>query len=309
MQTILPSDLSHRDRHQLLLSGVAPRPIALVATLSKDGVGNLSPFSFFNAYASKPPILAIGPAISAKTGAIKDTWQNLVDTRECTVNVCSYSMVEAINLASAEYPSEVDEFSKCGLSKAPSHIVQAARVAESLFSMECILMENHELRRDIGGNGNLTLLEVVCFHVSDSIMTDGRIDPRRMDLIARMGYDYYCRITPETIFEVNKPGLPGIGVDALPEHIRTSPILTGNHLAKLAGVQFLPMLDGSFPEFNDEFRADSVEVELEGGRPDAALFVLLGEGSQHNRNLRHKIAAKFLELDRVTEAWQTLLLE
>ncbi len=309
MQTILPSDLSHRDRHQLLLSGVAPRPIALVSTVSKNGVGNLSPFSFFNAYASKPPILAIGPAISAKTGAIKDTWQNLVDTRECTVNVCSYRMVEAINLASAEYPSEVDEFTKCGLSKAPSHIVQAPRVAESLFSMECILMENHELRRDIGGNGNLTLLEVVCFHVSDSIMTDGRIDPRRMDLIARMGYDYYCRITPETIFEVNKPGLPGIGVDALPEHIRTSPILTGNHLAKLAGVQFLPMLDGSFPEFNDEFRADSVEVELEGGRPDAALFVMLGEGSQHNRNLRHKIAAKFLELDRVTEAWQTLLLE
>jgi flavin reductase (DIM6/NTAB) family NADH-FMN oxidoreductase RutF len=309
MQTILPSDLSHRDRHQLLLSGVAPRPIALVSTISKDGIGNLSPFSFFNAYASKPPILGIGPAISAKTGAVKDTWQNLMDTKECTVNVCSYSMVEAVNLASADYESHVDEFDKCGLTRTASQIVKPPRVSESLFSMECILMENIKLRRDIGGNGNLTLLEVVCFHVSDSIMTDGKIDPRRMDLIARLGYDYYCRVSADSIFQVVKPRVPGIGVDALPEHIRVSPILTGNHLAKLASVQYLPMLDGSFPQFNDDFRADSVEVELEGGRPDAALFVMLSQGKQRDRNLRHRVAARFLDLDRVNEAWQTLLLE
>ncbi|NQW29418.1 MAG: flavin reductase family protein [Ignavibacteria bacterium] len=309
MQKILPSDLSHRDRHQLLLSGVAPRPIALVSTVDEAGVGNISPFSFFNAYGSKPPILAIGPAISAKTGATKDTWRNIMATKQCTVNVCTYSMVEAINLASAEYPPDVDEFEKCGLSRVNASIVTPPLVRESPYSMECVLMENIELRRDIGGNGNIMLLEVVCFHVSDSIMHDGQIDPRRMDLIARMGHDYYCRISPHSIFEVHKPGVPGIGVDALPEHIRTSVVLTGNHLAKLAGVQYLPMLDGSFPQFAKDFRADSVQIELEGGRPDAALFVLLSQGKQRDRGIRHKIAAAFLDQNKISEAWQTLLLE
>lgn len=308
MKTILPEDLPHRDRHQLLLSGVAPRPIAFVASQDREGHVNLSPFSFFNAYSSRPPIVAIGPAVSARTGVAKDTWLNILETGECTISACTYSMVESVNLASCEYPRGVDEFVKSGLTKRPSSYVAPPGVAESPFIMECRLMESIELRRDIGGNGNILLLEAICFHVSDSVMVDGRIDPRRMDLVARMGYNYYSRVSPEAVFEVHKPTWNGIGVDALPDHIRESDILTGNDLAKLAGVQVLPMLDGSFPTFTSEFTADSIDVELAAGKPEAALYVFMNSGQRHDRNARHRIAKEFLRKAMVDEAWQTLLL-
>lgn len=240
MQHFLPADLSHRDRHQLLLSGVAPRPIALVSTVNQTGTRNLSPFSFFNAFASRPPVVAIGPAISAKTGATKDTWENLMETRECTISICNYAMVQAINLASSEYARGVDEFVKSGLTPSNSFQVRAPWVKESFFAMECTLMQNIALRRDIGGNGNITLLEVVQFHVADEVLVEGRIDPRKMDYIARMGYDHYCRVTPESVFEVHKPTWVGVGVDALPESVRLSTVLTGNDLAQLAGIEHLP---------------------------------------------------------------------
>lgn len=310
MTTIYPADLAHRERHQLLLSGVAPRPIALVSSLDTNGVPNLSPYSFFNAYSSKPPIVAIGPAISAKSGAEKDTYRNIRATGEATISMCSYAMVEALNLASAEYPSEIDEFVKSGLTPRPSSKVAPAGVAESPFIMECVHMETIELRRDIGGNGNIMLLEVVAFHVSDSVMVDGKVDPRRLDLVARMGYDWYARASSAAIFEVRKPSWVGIGVDALPDTIRMSTVLTGNDLAKLAGVRELPMYDGSFPRFDPSFSADSIERELAAGRPDAALFVLMNNAAErHERPLLHRIAQVFLAQDRVDEAWQTLLME
>ncbi len=309
MKTIYPADLAHRERHQFLLSGVAPRPIALVSSMDSQGNHNLSPFSFFNAYSSKPPILAIGPAIAAKTGKAKDTWLNILETGECVVNTVSYSMVESMNLASCEYEKGVDEFEKSGLTKVPSVLVAPPRVQESAYQMECKLMQNIELRRDIGGNGNIMLLEVVCFHVADSVLVDGKVDPRRLDLVARMGYDYYCRADVNSIFEVQKPRWNGIGVDALPDHIRESTVLTGNDLAKLAGVQVLPMLDGSFPRFDREFRADSVEIELANNDPEAALYVLLALQRTHDRAQLQRIAKAFLALDKIEEAWQTLLLE
>lgn len=310
MRTILPADLSHRDRHQLLLSGVAPRPIAFVGSTSADGVVNLSPFSFFNAYSSRPPIVGIGPAISARTGATKDTFRNIMETGEATISICTYAMVEAVNLASCEYPPEVNEFEKAGLTARPSSLVRPPAVAESPYVMEARLMENVELRRDIGGNGNLMLLEVVAFHVSDSVMVDGVVDPRRMDLVARMGYDWYARIAPDACFTVKKPTWNGIGVDALPDHIRTSTVLTGNDLARLAGVRELPMYDGSFPRFDTTFRADSIEIELAAGQPDAALYVLMNDaGRRHDTTFLHRIAKAYLAIDRVDEAWQTLLME
>jgi flavin reductase (DIM6/NTAB) family NADH-FMN oxidoreductase RutF len=310
MTTIFPNDLPHRDRHQLLLSGVAPRPIALVSSVDPAGIPNLSPFSFFNAYSSKPPIVAIGPAISAKTAAEKDTYRNILATREATISMCSYAMVEALNLASAEYPPEVDEFAKSGLTPRSSGIVKPAGVAESPFIMECVLMENIELRRDIAGNGNIMLLEVVAFHVSDSVIVDGKVDPRRMDLVARMGYDWYARASVDAIFEVKKPAWTGVGVDALPDHIRLSSVLSGNDLAKLAGVRELPMYDGSFPRYETTFAADSIERELAARRPEAALFVHMNNAAErHDRATLHRIAKSFLELNRIDEAWQTLLME
>jgi flavin reductase (DIM6/NTAB) family NADH-FMN oxidoreductase RutF len=240
MQQILPEQLAHRDRHQLLLSGVAPRPIALLATTSVSGVNNVSPYSFFNAFASRPPVLALGPAVSSRTGKHKDSWQNLMDTKECTVNVCSYSMVHAINLASCEYEPDVDEFAMSGLTAAQSTIVKAPRVGESLYSMECVLLQNIELERGRGGNGNLTLVEVVNFWVNPGIMVEGSVKPYSMDLIARMGYDYYSRVTPDVIFEVPKLPFNAVGVINLPGAIREWSGFTLNQRAQLASVAALP---------------------------------------------------------------------
>ncbi len=307
MRTILPSDLSHRDRHQLLLSGVSPRPIAFVTSVDAEGNVNLSPFSFYNAYASNPPIVAIGPAIAAKTGLAKHTWLNILATGECTISAVSYSMVHSMNLTSAAFASDVDEYAKAGFTKRPSVVVAPPSVAESPYTMECRLIENIELRRDIGGNGNLMLLEVVAFHVADTVMVNGRVDPRGMDLVGRMGDAYYTRTTE--LFEATQPPHIPIGMDELPYLIRTSTILTGNELAQLAYVPVLPMLDGTFPQFEESFQADSIETELACERPQGALYVWLKNGNHEDRTTLHRIVQQYIRQGKIEEAWQTLLLE
>lgn len=307
MRTILPAELSHKDRHQLLLSGVSPRPIAFVSSQDETGNVNLSPFSFFNAYASNPPIVAIGPAIAAKTGLAKHTWLNIIATGECTISTVSYSMVHAMNLTSADFPNEVDEFIKAGFTKHPSVIVAPPSVAQSPFTMECQLIENIELSRNRGGNGNLMMLEVVAFHVAEGVTKDGHIDPLSMDLVGRMGGAFYTRT--RDIFSAVQPQHLPIGIDGLPHHIRTSPILTGNELAQLAYVAVLPMLDGSFPEFDSSDRADSIEDGLLNNRPLGALYVWLHSNDHTDRAILHRIAQMFITQGKVSEAWQTLLLE
>jgi flavin reductase (DIM6/NTAB) family NADH-FMN oxidoreductase RutF len=274
--------------------------------MDAEGNVNLSPFSFYNAYASNPPIVAIGPAIAAKTGRAKHTWLNILATQECTISAVSHSMVHAMNLTAAEYPNEVDEYLKAGFTKRNSVKVAPPSVAESPYSMECKLMENIELRRDIGGNGNLMLLEVVAFHVADSVMRNGKVDPHALDLVGRMGGAYYTRT--QDIFEATQPPHIPIGIDGLPHHIRTSTVLTGNELAQLAYVPVLPMLDGTFPQFEESFQADSLDVELATGRPDGALYVWLQNGDQTNRTALHRIAQLYIAQGKIDEAWQTLLM-
>lgn len=236
----IPGEVPKREMHQILLSGVAPRPIALVSTISTDGILNLAPYSFFNAYASNPPIVAIGPAISAATGKIKDTYTNIIETGECTINAVTYDMAEQISLASCEFPPDINEFEKSGLHPIESHKVKAPRVMESPFQMECKLIETIALKRELGGNGNIMLLEVVIIHADEKVFTNEQIDPQKLDLVARMGYDYYCRAYGDAIFEVFKPKWNGIGIDALPEFIKQSNVLTGAQLAKLAGIKEIP---------------------------------------------------------------------
>jgi len=306
MVTILPEELSHRDRHQLLLGGVAPRPIAFITSQDAEGNVNLSPFSFFNAYSSKPPTVAIGPAIAARTGRAKDTLLNILETGECTISTVSYSMLHQMNVSAAEYPKGVDEYVKSGFTKSASQIVKPPFVKESPYSMECKLIENIELRRDIGGNGNIMLLEVVAFHVSDSVLVDNKIDPHRMDLIGRLGFGYYTRT--REILNFPQPAHLCIGLDALPDHIRESEILTGNDLGRLAYVPVLPMLDGSFPQFPVDFKADSIDIELAADNPEGALFALMREGKQNDKTILHRIAKAFISKDKIDEAWQVLLL-
>jgi hypothetical protein len=215
-------------------------------------------------------------------------------------------MVHKANLTSAPYPPNVDEFVKGGFAKAPSTFVAPPFVAESPFAMECRLMENIELRRDVGGNGNLMLLEVVAFHVSESVWANGSIDPLRMDLVARLNGAWYTRA--RELFHATQPPHQPIGIDGLPEHIRMSAVLTGNDLAQLAYVPLLPMLDGTFPEFPADFRADSIEIELAAGNPMGALFALMNQKGERDTTIRHRIAKAFIEKGDIDSAWQTLLL-
>lgn len=290
----IPGEVPKRDMHQILLSGVAPRPIALISTISKDGILNLAPYSFFNAYASNPPIVAVGPAISAATGKIKDTFTNIIETGECTINAVTYDMTEQISLASCEFSPEVDEFEKSGLHVLESHIVKAPRVFESPFHMECKLMESIALRREIGGNGNIMLLEVVKIHADEQVMTEGKFDPQKLDLVARMGYDYYCRAHGDAIFEVFKPKWNGIGFDALPDSIRNSEILTGAELAKLAGIKEIPQKNN-----NDWKNALSEATELTG---KAHIM-----NNTLDRNELHRMISTLLQLNKVDLAWRLLI--
>lgn len=304
-----PSDISHKDFHQILLSGVAPRPIAFVSTIDANGNCNLSPFSFFNAYASKPPVVAIGPAIAAATGKVKDTWKNIMETKECTINAVTYSMVEQMNLASTDYEYGIDEFVKAGFHKKQSTAVKPPLVEESPFSMECSLINNIELFREEGGNGNIMLLRVLRLHVKESVLTDGKIDPRKMDFVARMGYKWYSRVTPESCFECAQPRVKGIGFDALPQYIQESTVLTGSDLAKLAGVTAIPGVDNDWLQTQIVSTADSFEIELQTNNPAGALSVLTQNSNLNNRsNLYHRVAQSYLTAGQIQEAWQTLFL-
>ncbi|MCS7000271.1 MAG: flavin reductase family protein [Bacteroidota bacterium] len=304
MITYDPSTVPHAQMHGILLSGVAPRPIAFVASRSAQGDINLAPFSFFNAFASKPPVVAIGPAVSVRSGKVKDTWRNILETGECTISVVTYGMLHQMNLAAAEYPHGTDEFVKAGLTKVPAETVDVPYVGESPFVMECRLVQNIELFREEGGNGNIMLLRVHRIHVKESVLTEGKIDPRKMDLVARMGYHWYARVTPDVCFELPQPGEKlGIGVDALPEPIRTSPILTGNDLGQLASVVTLPTPDPQWRE--PRSHADSVEHELIAGNPRGALDAAIRNNSASVWML-HRIAHAFLEKGDTVGAWQTL---
>jgi flavin reductase (DIM6/NTAB) family NADH-FMN oxidoreductase RutF len=303
-----PADVPHREFHQILLSGVAPRPIAFVSTQDSNGNTNLAPYSFFNAYASKPPVVAIGPAVSAATGKTKDTWRNIMETGECTINAVTYSMVEQMNLASTDYEPNVDEFVKAGFTKKASSIVKPPMVAESPFSMECTLIKNIELFREEGGNGNIMLLRVQQLHVSDSIIRDGAIDPKSVDFVARMGYKWYARITPDVCFELGQPRIKGIGFDNLPNEIKSSPILTGSDLAILAGVDSIPPKNQDFIDSLQTQSGDSehdILRELSNNRAEFAMSIYVHYNFS-SEILLHKIAQCYLRNHQTLSAWQVL---
>lgn len=312
MKTFAPSDLSPRELHKILLSGVAPRPIALVGTLDRDGKANLSPFSFFNAFGSNPPVIAIGPGHRATDGSEKDTYSNLMATGECTISVVTFGMVEQTNLSSCVYPHGVDEFVKAGFTKRKSVDVKPPSVNESPFSMECKLVQMINLAPEAAASGNMAICRVVRFHLSNSIFDGDTIDPHRMDVVGRMGASWYTRANGDSLFELPQPREVGMGIDALPEHIRKSPILTGNDLAKLAGVEKMPPRDRSFPAYdNHAQQAEDFSLELNSGNALGALYALLHGAQQRPEKLQerlHKVAQLFLVQNNIVAAWQVLLL-
>jgi len=234
-----PKDLTVREVHRLLLGGVAPRPIALVSTISVDGINNLSPFSFFNAFGANPPIVAFSPSRRGRDASLKDTYNNLIATKECVIQSVTYSMIEQVSLASAEFPSEYDEFVKSGLTPIDSELIKPKRVKESPFQLECKLLEMKSFGEG-GASANLAICEVLKFHVEENLFTDGLIDPAKIDLVARMSGDFYSRAASD-VFVLKMPGNKKcIGYDQIPEHIRKSETYSANDLGKFGNSELIP---------------------------------------------------------------------
>lgn len=241
MYTVDFSTLDVPQIHRYLLGAVGPRPICFASTIDSNGNRNLAPFSFFNVFSANPPIAVFSPANSGRTGETKNTLDFVKEVPEVVINIVDYAMVQQMSLASSPYTKGTDEFIKTGLTPIPSDLVKPFRVKESPVQMECKVIEIKALGSG-GGAGNLVICEVLKIHIKTEILgEDNLIDQTKIDLVARMGGNWYCRATGDALFEIAKPITTcGIGVDALPEKIRKCKRLTGNHLGQLGNVEKLP---------------------------------------------------------------------
>ncbi len=243
MLSIKPSDVPQAKFHEYLLHAIAPRPIAFVSSINLNGDVNLAPFSFFNCFGSNPPVLVYSPALSGRTGAPKNTYDNVKEVPECVVNIANYDIIYQMNLAAGMYPKDVNEFEKSGLTAIPSQMVKPPRVAECFVQMECRVKQVIETGQG-GGAGNLVICEVNLIHINEQVLnSDGGIDPNRMNYIARMGQQYWCRVQADNIIQLPSFKMPdnlGLGFDRLPEGIRHSPYLTGNEIAQIAALHTFP---------------------------------------------------------------------
>lgn len=240
MLSILPKDITVVQLQGYLQGAVSPRPIAFASTMDSEGNLNLSPFSFFNVFSANPPILIFSPARRVRGNTIKHTLQNAIDTKEVVINVVNYDIVQQMSLASTEYAQGVNEFVKSGLTAIPSDIVKPFRVAESPVQFECKVNEIIELGLE-GGAGNLIICEVLKIHINEAVLDEsGAIDQYKIDLVSRMGGNWYSRAN-QGLFEVPKPITTlGIGVDNIPEFIKSSPVFSGNDLGMLGNIESLP---------------------------------------------------------------------
>lgn len=241
MLTIDPTQISTKDLHQYILSAVAPRPIAFASTISAEGVPNLAPFSFFNAFSSNPPILIFSANRRVANNTTKDTLKNAEDTGEVVINVVSYAISRQMALCSVEYDAGVNEFVKAGFTPLPSELVRPFRVAESPVHLECKVDQILPLGEK-GGAGNLIVCRIVLMHIDERVLNEtGRIDPHKIDLVGRMGRFYYARASGPAVLEIaQKVTDIGVGFDALPERVRRSKVLTGNDIAEIAALTALP---------------------------------------------------------------------
>ena len=292
MKTVAANSLPPLEFYRYLIGAVGPRPIAFASTISREGHVNLSPYSFFNVVGSNPPMLMLSPNLNRR-GEKKHTLLNLEETGEVVINVVNYSLVEQMSLASAEYDRHVNEFQKAGFTEAPSTQVRPPRVAEAPAAFECVVRQIIPTGTEPGA-GTLVLVEVLVAHFHDDIFTEkGLIDPRKIDLIGRMGADWYVRANGDALFEVARPK-QGVGYDQLPAELRNSQILTGNDLGKLAGAEQLPTAD--------EVRAYGETEALRTLANDAHT------GCQYLPDVLHNRAHKLLAKNQVHEAWLSLLL-
>ncbi|HEX2608644.1 MAG TPA: flavin reductase family protein [Flavisolibacter sp.] len=284
-------DLKPMEKQYYLQHVVAPRPICFASTIDKEGRVNLSPFSFFNLFSTVPPIVVFSPSRRVRDNTTKHTLQNVLEVPEVVINIVTYDMVQQASLASCEYPKGTDEFVKAGFTKEPATLVRPPMVRESKAKLECRVLEVKSLG-DEGGAGQLVICEVLRLHLDDSLLdAEKKIDQTKLELVARLGGDWYARVSKDNLFLVPKPNVKlGIGMDALPESIRHSKVLTGNHLGQLANVHELPVVQ---PSFDDEHLKNIVQY-FSINPSDMELEV-------------HRYAASLLEQQQVEAAWQVLL--
>ncbi len=280
MLTIDPKETPIPLLHQYLLGAVGPRPICFASTVDAIGNHNLAPFSFFNVFSAKPPIAIFSPNISGKTGLAKDTHLNIKEVPECVINIVNYNMVQQMSLASSPYEKGINEFIKAGFTPIASDLVKPMRVKESPVQLECKVFELKEI-----GNCNLVMCEVVKIHIDESVLNEHKlIDQQKIDLVARMGGNWYCRAHGDALFEIEKPITTiGLGVDTIPASVRNSSVLTGNNLGQLGNLEVLPTKD----------EIDSYNKTL------SKKFI--------NETEMHQFAKSLLDANKIKEAWCVLL--
>ncbi len=285
------SELKPAERQYYLQHVIAPRPICFASTINKAGQVNLSPFSFFNMFSANPPVVIFSPARRVRDNTTKHTLQNVQEVPEVVINIVTYDMVQQTSLSSCEYPQGVDEFEKAGFTKEAASLVRPPMVKEAKAKLECKVLEIKSLGES-GGAGQLVICEILALHLDDSLLDENKkIDQRKLELVARLGGDWYCRVTPEVLFQVEKPNLKlGIGIDALPASIRQSKYLTGNQLGQLANVHELPVIS---PSFEDDHLKNIVQ------------YYSINPTDMEREV--HQYAAKLLDQGKVQDAWQVLL--
>ncbi|NCD68216.1 flavin reductase family protein [Mucilaginibacter agri] len=295
LKTIDASSLTPAEMQAYLHYAVAPRPICFASTIDKNGLVNLSPFSFFNVFSINPPICVFSPTSRARDNTTKHTLENVLEVPECVINIVNYDMVQQTYLSSMDYPKGVNEFSKAGFTELASETVKPPRVAESTIQLECVVVDVISLGKT-GGAGNLVIAEVKRLHINEAILdNNGKIDPHKIDLVARLGGDWYCRVTGDNLFKIAKPaGSAGIaiGFDAFPEEVKNSKILTGNNLGLLGLIDTLPS--------DEDVKTFSETDEMKD---------LVNNSIGDTRTLQlHLKAKQLLEDGRVTDAWKVLLM-
>jgi flavin reductase (DIM6/NTAB) family NADH-FMN oxidoreductase RutF len=288
MISISPKDITTAQLQGYLQGAVSPRPIAFASTISAKGKPNLSPFSFFNVFSANPPILVFSPARKVRDNTTKHTLQNAIDTREVVINVVNYDIVQQMSLSSTEYAEGVNEFLKAGLTPLPSDLVKPYRVAESPVQFECKVNEIIELGQE-GGAGNLIICEVVKIHINEAVLDEnGAIDQYKIDLVSRMGGNWYSR-SNQGLFEVPKPITSlGIGVDSIPDFIKKSPVFDGNDLGMLGNIDSLPSDEEIIIFVNEN-------------------FVVKGILSSDDEQKLHLKAKEYLKNQDIQSAWKILL--
>jgi len=293
MITFNPQEISVQRLHQLLLGSIGPRPIAFASTMNAAGQANLAPFSFFNVFSANPPILIFSPARSGRTNETKDTYKNVKELPEVVINIVNFDIVHQMSLASSPYSPGISEFEKAGLTPIPSETIQPFRVAEAPVQFECRVNEVKELGHE-GGAGNLIICEVLRMHVREDLIDEkGLIDQHKIDLVSRMGGDWYVRANEHSMFEIKKPITTcGIGFDVLPVDIRNSRVLSGNDLGQLAGIE-------EFPNETDVNEYKLIEL--------SELFVSLENDAIELEAQLHQKAKALLSENKLEEAWLTLL--